>query len=552
MLTVLRTAERTSPIISAVVGAGFVARGLVHRLARRETMAAPLVVNRTARRALAILAEAGYAERDVAVSDDADVVSQALAEGRPAVMTDADVLPAVRGIEVVVEATGAMEHGTRVILAALESGRHVVSMNAEVDALLGHHLDAVAAANGVTYTIADGDQPGVLLRMIDETHQLGLEVAVALNCKRNLDVHQSQADSRPYAERDGTSVAMTTAFGDGTKMHIENVVTANLSGLRPPPIGTPGVMTELARGRRGRPGFGDHRRQRALHARRRLRRRRRGARTLRGPGVRRPYLRYGKLGDGPWYPLFRPYHLIHMEVPTTIEQVVAGGPALGQRTETPVASCVAVAKRDLASGDVLDGIGGDACYGVAADHEEGAGLLPIGLAQHATLRRDVAQDRPVTLDDVELDESALLVGTLRDRFLRGRRQTITEGHAMRFEPLAVEGAFLVRADRRGDARGWFARVFCAETFAEHGLEPAVAQINLAETARAGTVRGLHYQLPPPRRPSWSAASLAPSSTSSWTTVRRHPPSVPGTVRSCRRTRRSGSTSRPAARTATRL
>jgi dTDP-4-dehydrorhamnose 3,5-epimerase len=67
---------------------------------------------------------------------------------------------------------------------------------------------------------------------------------------------------------------------------------------------------------------------------------------------------------------------------------------------------------------------------------------------------------------------------------------------MRFEPLAVEGAFLVRADRRGDARGWFARVFCAQTFAEHGLEPAVAQINLAETVRAGTVRGLHYQLRP--------------------------------------------------------
>jgi predicted homoserine dehydrogenase-like protein len=413
MLTVLRTAERTSPIVTAVVGAGFVARGLVHRLARRGSMAPPLVVNRTARRALAILTEAGYAEREIAVSDDADVVSQALAEGRPAVMADAAALPAVAGIEVVVEATGAMEHGTRVILAALESGRHVVSMNAEVDALIGHHLDAVADANDVTYTIADGDQPGVLLRMIDETHQLGLEVAVALNCKRNLDVHQSQADSRPYAERDGTSVAMTTAFGDGTKMHIENVVTANLSGLRPPPIGTPGVETELAR-------VADDVRGSAItegsvHF------------TLGGdfgggvvvlarsadPAFDAPYLRYGKLGDGPWYPVFRPYHLIHMEVPTTIEQVVAGGPALGQRTETPVASCVAVAKRDLASGAGLDGIGGDACYGVAADHEEGAALLPIGLAQHATLRRDVAQDRPVTLDDVELDESALLVATLR-------------------------------------------------------------------------------------------------------------------------------------------
>ena len=67
---------------------------------------------------------------------------------------------------------------------------------------------------------------------------------------------------------------------------------------------------------------------------------------------------------------------------------------------------------------------------------------------------------------------------------------------MRFEPLEVDGAFLVRPEPRSDDRGWFARVFCAEEFAAKGLEPAVAQVNLAATVEAGTVRGLHYQLPP--------------------------------------------------------
>jgi predicted homoserine dehydrogenase-like protein len=127
------------------------------------------------------------------------------------------------------------------------------------------------------------------------------------------------------------------------------------------------------------------------------------------PSFDRPYLRYGKLGDGPWYPLFRPYHLIHMEMPTTIEQVAAGGPALGRRTPEPVALCAAVAKRGLSAGEALDGIGGDTCYGVAASVDEGAGLLPIGLSQHATLRRPVAVDQPLTLDDVELDDDAFLV-----------------------------------------------------------------------------------------------------------------------------------------------
>jgi predicted homoserine dehydrogenase-like protein len=398
----------------AVVGAGFIGRGLVHRLHRLAGFAPPLVANRDVDRARHALERAGARDHSIVVSDDPDVLSRALADRRPAVTAQAAVLPEVRGVDVVVEATGAMEFGARVMLAALEAGRHVVSMNAEVDALLGHHLEAAGARSGATYTIADGDQPGVLLRMIDETHQLGLEVAVALNCKRNLDVHQSPEDSRPYAERDGTSVSMTTAFGDGTKMQIENVVTANLSGLVPPPIGTPGVRTEYARVADDIRAAGLE--QGSVHF------------TLGGdfgggvlilasspdPEFDAPYLRYGKLGDGPWYPLFRPYHLIHMEVPTTISQILAGGPPLGRRTPAPVASCVAVAKRDLAAGEQLDGIGGGAAYGLAAASDAAEGLLPVGLSQHATCRRPVPMDRPIELDAVELDDRAYLVGLLRD------------------------------------------------------------------------------------------------------------------------------------------
>jgi predicted homoserine dehydrogenase-like protein len=395
----------------AIVGAGFVGRGLVHRFLRREAIAPPLVINRDERRALRAFEAAGVQPADVMVSDDPAELTQALADGRPSVATEAALLSEVGGLDVVVEATGAMEFGTRVILAALRAGRHVVSMNAEVDALLGHRLQQVAELNGVTYTVGDGDQPGVLLRMIAETRLLGLEVAVALNCKRNLNVHQSPEDSRPYAERDGTSVEMTTAFGDGTKMHIENVVTANLSGLIPAPIGTPGVRTELAT------VADDVRAQIAdgsVHF------------TLGGdfgggvlilarsedPDFDAPYLRYGKLGDGPWYPLFRPYHLIHMEVPLTIEQVKAGGPGLGLRTPEPVASCVAVAKRDLRAGDPLDGIGGSSCYGVAASADAAQPLLPVGLSQHATLTRDIDIDQPISLEDVEVDEDAYLVRLL--------------------------------------------------------------------------------------------------------------------------------------------
>ena len=402
------------PTRVAVVGAGFVSKGLVHRLVQRDDVAPPIVSNRDPDRAIQVYKAAGIDKDRIVASDDPSILSEALAEGRPAVTSDTGVLTELQGLDVVVEATGAMEFGARTILASLRAGQHVVSMNAEVDALVGHHLDTVAVRHGVTYSIGDGDQPGVLMRMLEETRELGLEPVMALNCKRNLNVHQSPEDSRPFAERDGTSVHMTTAFGDGTKMHIENVVTSNLSGLTPPPIGTEGVRTELATvaadvREAGIPGGSVHF-------------------TLGGdfgggvlvlaqskdPEFDAPYLRYGKLGDGPWYPLFRPYHLIHMEVPATIQQLAAGGPPLGDRTPQPVASCVAVAKRHLAAGEQLDGIGGGACYGLAASRNEATGLLEVGLSQFATLRRDIAADRPIELDDVELDEAAYLVRLHRD------------------------------------------------------------------------------------------------------------------------------------------
>lgn len=407
-----RAGKRVTP---AIAGAGFVGRGLVHHLARTPGIAPPLLANRNPERALKLLLEAGYDQAGIVVSEDIDALQGAVAEGRPAVTRDARVVAEVRGVSLLIEATGAMDYGTEVIRSSLHAGVDVISYNAEVDALLGHLLSHEAEQHGALYTIADGDQPGVLLRVLAEVRSFGLRGVAAMNCKRNLDVHQDPERSREYAARDNTSVAMTTAFGDGTKMHIENVVVANLSGLSPLPIGTPGVHTTVADvaddvASKGFPeGF--------VHF------------TLGGdfgggvlvladsedPAFDGPYLRYGKLGDGPLYPFFRPYHLIHLEVPSTIASVVLERTTLGRRTKRPVAECVAIAKQDLSPGTALDGIGGATCYGTAAAGADD--LLPIGLSTHARLLRSVPIDTPITLDDVEIDENAPLVQVrlLQDR-----------------------------------------------------------------------------------------------------------------------------------------
>lgn len=266
-------------------------------------------------------------------------------------------------------------------------------MNAEVDATIGYLLDEVARQRGVVYTIADGDQPGVMLRHLEFVEGLGFEIVAAVNCKRNLDVHQTPDDSRGYAARDNTSLLMTTAFGDGTKMNIENAVVANAAGLRPDCRGMNGVRTTLAEAARdivsalSRWGVVEY--------------------TLGGdfaagvgvvgyaddPEMVQPYMRYFKMGDGPHYFFFRPYHLVHLEVPVTIAEVVLDGIPLRGVDRPPVAEVVAVTKRALRPGDQLDGIGGYTCYGQIDTVEEAAGLLPIGLAERATVVR------PVPLDD---------------------------------------------------------------------------------------------------------------------------------------------------------
>ena len=402
-------AQSSQEIAVGVIGAGFVGKGVVHQLQRSVGMRPAVVVNRTVDRAVDAFVLAGCARDDVVVSDDPETVTRAVADRRPVATSSPGVLPEVSGIDVVVEVTGAMGYGARAMLGCLEGGLDVVSLNAEVDATVGHLLHDAAKRSGAVYTIADGDQPGVLMRHLEFVEGMGFEITAALNCKRNLNVHQNPDDSAGYSVRDGTSVLMTTAFGDGTKMQVENAVVANLTGLAPDRRGMHGVRTTLATAvddvlaavsRRGVVDF-----------------------TLGGdfaagvcvighapdPEVAGPYLRFLKMGEGPDYLFFRPYHLVHLEVPITVAEVVLDRHGLGVPVGDPVAEVVAVAKRDLEPGDQLDGIGGFGCYGHVDTVERAAGLLPVGLSAHAQVVKRVERDKAIPLDAVDLDTDADIV-----------------------------------------------------------------------------------------------------------------------------------------------
>ena len=157
-----RRADSFGDASIAVVGAGYVGTGVVHAIAQSPGMRPSLIVNRNTGRAIDALTSMGVKPDDIVHSDNAEELTQAIRSGRPAITSHSGII-ADLPIDVVVEATGALDYGTETILAMLDAGKHVVSFNAECDALLAWLFHQRARANDVIYTIADGDQPGVCL-----------------------------------------------------------------------------------------------------------------------------------------------------------------------------------------------------------------------------------------------------------------------------------------------------------------------------------------------------------------------------------------------------
>ena len=403
-----RRSEDSGDAPIAVVGAGYVGTGVVHSIAQSPGMNPSLVVNRNTERAVAALTDLGIATDDVVVSDSVDELASAIRAGQPAVTSHAGVV-ADLPIEVVVEATGALDYGTETILAMLDAGKHVVSFNAESDALLGWLFHERARSNDVIYTIADGDQPGVLFRLHQQVEAMGFEVTASLNCKRHLDVHQNPDTGAGYAARDTTSAHMTTSFGDGTKMQVEQAVVANATGLIPDVRGMHGIESTVATASVDIPA--------ALSAPGRV------DFTLGGDfgagvgviaqhpnhDLHEKAMRFYKMGDGPDYFFFRPYHLVHLEVPMTIAELLLDREPLVTIDEPHVAEVVAIAKKDLTSGEQLDCIGGFSAYGHIDTAENAKGFLPVGLVEYAKTTAAVVQDEAIPLSAVELDDSKTVV-----------------------------------------------------------------------------------------------------------------------------------------------
>jgi len=413
-----RREAKGEPIRAAVIGAGFMGKGLVYQLSKMPGMHPALVVNRSPEKAIAAYVESGYKREHILISDDPAKLAAAVAEKRPAVSTAPEIAGSISTLDVVIEATGAVELGAREALACIANKKHFISLNAETDGTVGCLLKRKADHAGCVYSNADGDQPGVIMRMVEYVRGCGFEVLAAVNCKGFMNVDATPDSIKEWAVKQNTSPRMTCAFTDGTKMNIEQGVVCNATGLVPAKRGMIGVKTDQKNAVKDFEATGVLSAQRGIVDY-----------TLGGDfgggifilarGKNRefvqPYLKYLKMGDGPNYLFFRPYHLCHIETPlSAAEAVIYREPTIAPMGK-PVAHTITLAKRDLKAGDVLDGIGGFNQYGELDVAEYTQGLLPIGLAENVRLTRDVKKGDPIPESAVELDEQSLLVKLWREQ-----------------------------------------------------------------------------------------------------------------------------------------
>ncbi|MDT5107707.1 MAG: hypothetical protein QOI25_5220, partial [Mycobacterium sp.] len=298
-------------------------------------------------------------------------------------------------------------------LDCFENGKHLVLMNAEVDATVGAELGRRADAAGVVFTGCDGDQPGVQMNLIRFVRSIGVTPLVSGNIKGLQDPYRNPTTQEGFAKRWGQDPWMVTSFADGTKMSVEQSIVANAAGL-----------SVHKRGMLGRDHKGHVDELTQMYDIDELR-------DLGGavdyvvysnpnPGIyclgahddpkQQHYLELYKLGKGPLYSFYTPYHLCHFEVPITAARAALLGDPTVRALGTRYVEAVTTAKIDLRTGTVLDRLGGYHYYGEAekAHIARAERLLPIGAAEGCELVRDVPKDATLTYDDVKLPAGRLV------------------------------------------------------------------------------------------------------------------------------------------------
>jgi predicted homoserine dehydrogenase-like protein len=424
----LRAREaQEQPIRVGLIGAGFVGHGLTNQIMNSVPgMRLAAISNRHVSKAISAFKYSG-SELEPAIVETQDALEDAIRTRTPVVTEDPMLLARSDYLDVLVEATGSVEFGAQVIMEAFKHGKHVVLLNAEVDATIGPILQVHAATHGVVLSACDGDEPGIQINLYRWVRGLGLIPRVIGNVKGLQDPYRTPTTQKGFAEKWGQNPAMVTSFADGSKVSFEQAIVANATGFVVKSRG-------MSRGMEYRDDVMTIGRLYDIDELRQL-----GGIVDYVVGTpltkvfclaehtdpkQRHYLSLYKMGNGPLYSFFIPYHLVHFEVPNAIARAVLFRDSVARPLGGPVVEVCAVAKCDLTAGSVLDEYGNYMTYGEAvnAGEMQRERYLPEGLVEGCKLRRDIPKDAVLTYDDVELPPGRLADQLREEQYERFAQQ----------------------------------------------------------------------------------------------------------------------------------
>lgn len=321
------------------------------------------------------------------------------------VTTNFKLLTNSKNIDVIVEATGEVEFGSQVSLNAIKNKKHLVLINAELDATLGPILKKYADEAGVIFTQGDGDQPAVLMRIYRQVKQMGFKPVMVGNIKSLIDPRRTPKTQAAFAKAHWQRPKMITSFADGSKIAFEMATIANATGF---PVAKRGMLGPRAsrveeavdlfdKSKMLKTGLTDY----ILGAEPSF-----GVFVIaysKNP-VKRRYMNVYKMGKGPFYTFYTHCHLSPIEAPHSVAQAVLFKDASLSPIAGPVCEVITLAKKDLKKGEVLDGIGGFSVYGVLENSNiaRKENLLPMGLTDGCVIKRNIKMDEPLTFDDVQI------------------------------------------------------------------------------------------------------------------------------------------------------
>lgn len=371
---------------------------------------------------------AGLDPDRVRVVESGAAIARVVELGYTAVTTDVEALYTSDHVDVVIDATGKPEMGAIIGLGAIEAGKHVVMMNVEADVTIGAYLQQRAREVGVVYTVGAGDEPSSTMELIEFVTALGYPVIAAGKGKNNpLDVTATPDQFEEEARRRNMNPRMLVEFIDGSKTMVEMAAIANATGLVPDVAGMHGPEATLENlhtilcpkadgGILSRKGVVDYTIGKGV-----------------APGVfvvaelAHPRLRERlndlKLGPGPYYTFYRPYHLTSLEVPLSAARAVLHGRVDMRALAKPSAEVSAVAKRDLAAGERLDAIGEYTYRAFTLEYEaaRAAGAMPIGLVEGGVTLRPIERGELLTRANVAPPAGSRIVE------LRARQDRMVHG-----------------------------------------------------------------------------------------------------------------------------